>query len=365
MKNIKSMLPLMIATIAFLPVCLQAQDTAMKMNTPNKMPKDTIPLVSTKMDTMKMGNQDKTQMDTMAMDHKNMMPMGKMMVPDLTTWPEASQMAAKEMTDKYGQPQIMSDRMLVWANNGIWKRTIVYKQEAQHDFPVPHKDVVQQFISYKVPNLDKVDELAKFDGSVVVDRTQGEISARCDKEANNILALNLANDVATGKKTVMEARDTYAKMVALEMKGEKPDYIQKLMFSANMNAADADMVWEKSKMPMKASSKTSTKTSMNESSMNTQDSTGGTKMKSKMDAMNNGKAKLCVKMADGKMMQMKDGKMMMMDQDLKFSNGATVMTNGTMKMKDGKTMKLKDGDCVMMDGTMSHMGMKKMGKGKM
>ncbi|MGI8952665.1 MAG: hypothetical protein ACR2FN_13905 [Chitinophagaceae bacterium] len=178
-------------------------------------------------------NSAKAQNDNMAMDKQ-------MMMPDLTTWPEASQMAAKEMMDKYGKPQIMSDKMLVWVNNGVWNRTIVYKHEAQHNFPVPHKDVMQQFISYKVNDLDKVDELAEFDGSVVVDRTQGEISARCDKEANNILALNLANDVATGKKSVKEAREFYAKTIAMAMKGEKPEYTQKLMFSANASAADPD-----------------------------------------------------------------------------------------------------------------------------
>ncbi len=179
-------------------------------------------------------------MNKMPMDEKMSMQM-----PDLKSWPEASQMAAKEMMDKYGKPQIMSERMLVWVNNGVWSRTIVYKHEAQHNFPVPHKDVMQQFIGYKIANLDKVDELAEFDGSVVFDRTQGEISARCDKEANNILALNLANDVATGKKSVKEAREFYGKTIMAAMKGEKPEYTQKLMFSGDTNAADPDMMLEK------------------------------------------------------------------------------------------------------------------------
>ena len=37
------------------------------------------------------------------------------------------------------------------------------------------------------------------DGSVSVHRTVGEISAKCDFEGANFLALNLANDVITGK----------------------------------------------------------------------------------------------------------------------------------------------------------------------
>ncbi len=51
-----------------------------------------------------------------------------------------------------------------------------------------HTDLLEQFIDYKVP-LDKYDDLAKFDGSVGVNRTKGELSARCDAEAHNLLAL--------------------------------------------------------------------------------------------------------------------------------------------------------------------------------
>ncbi len=61
--------------------------------------------------------------------------------------------------------------------------------------------------SYKVI-LDKYNDLAQFDGSVTVDRTQGTLAARCDKQENNFLALNQAHDVITGKKTVEEERKT-------------------------------------------------------------------------------------------------------------------------------------------------------------
>ena len=77
------------------------------------------------------------------------------------------------------------------------------------------------------------------------------------------------------------------------------------------------------------------------------------KMNTKTGAMaSTAKPKVCVKMENGKMMQMKDGEMVAMDGDLQFKNGAMVMKDGTMKMKDGKTHKLKNGDCVMMDGSM-------------
>lgn len=38
-------------------------------------------------------------------------------------------------------------------------------------------------------------ELVRFDGSVIIDRTAGEVAARCDMEAMNILTLNLVHDI--------------------------------------------------------------------------------------------------------------------------------------------------------------------------
>ena len=94
-------------------------------------------------------------------------------------------------------------------------------------------------IMYKVPT-DKMDELGKFDGSVTFDRTQGYMSARCDKEANSFFALNLANDIITGNKTVKEARKEYSDIVKEKMNGGNPIYMQKLSFPSQPNAADAD-----------------------------------------------------------------------------------------------------------------------------
>lgn len=85
------------------------------------------------------------------------------------------------MIEKYGAPNEYTESMLIWNNNGPWKRTIVYKEEVDHHFPMPHKDVLEQFVNRNVP-VEKFTELAQYDGSVIVERTKGEISARCDKE---------------------------------------------------------------------------------------------------------------------------------------------------------------------------------------
>jgi hypothetical protein len=178
----------------------------------------------------------KTNYDNMKMEKGSM----KMSMGDLKSWPMASQMAAKEQMAKYGKPDEMTRTMLVWYNNGVWAKTVISNTESKHDFPKVHNDVMEQCINYKVP-LDRYDELAMFDGSVTADRTQGTIAARCDKEENNLLALNLAHDVITGKKTVEEAREAYGKIVSDAMNGMKSDYMKKLMFSADASAPDADV----------------------------------------------------------------------------------------------------------------------------
>lgn len=164
----------------------------------------------------------------------------KMDMDELKNWPMSSQMAVKEQMDLYGKPDEVTSTTVVWHNNGPWKKTVISKMESKHDFPKTHMDCMEQCVNYKVP-LDKYDDLAHFDGSVTVDRTQGTIAARCDKEENNFLALNLAYDVLTGKKTVEEARKAYGENIMQAMKGNKGEYMKKLLFTPQTNAADSDM----------------------------------------------------------------------------------------------------------------------------
>ena len=159
---------------------------------------------------------------------------------DMKGWSKASRMAATTMKKKYGEPTEKTESMMIWKNNGPWKKTIVFGKEHNHEFPMRHADVMQQFLNYKVPP-EKFDDLAMFDGSIVCNRTNGEISVRCDKEEANFLAMNLANDIINGKKDVKSARDFYARTVHEMINGAKPEYMQKLLFDTHMdNVADED-----------------------------------------------------------------------------------------------------------------------------
>lgn len=159
-------------------------------------------------------------------------------------WPEVSKMAANNMLNKYGVPSDASSNHLVWYNNGPWKRTVVHSEEVQHNFPMPHKDVLEQVINLNVP-ADKFDELAKFDGSLVLERTRGELAVRCDKEAANFLAINLAKDIIDGKQNVDQARTAYADSIVKSMQNQKVAYMDGFQFDVpkdNINNPDVAVI---------------------------------------------------------------------------------------------------------------------------
>lgn len=149
-------------------------------------------------------------------------------------WPAMSKSAAHQTIGAYGPPNEAVPSRLVWYNNGPWKRTIAYRDEILHNFPDPHTDVVENFIDYKVPP-EKFSELAKFDGSVIVERTKGEVSARCDMEAANILALNMMHEIATGKKSAAEAREMYSEQTAAYVMNRSAPYAEELQFELPTN----------------------------------------------------------------------------------------------------------------------------------
>jgi hypothetical protein len=151
-------------------------------------------------------------------------------------WPEESREAAQLVIDKYGEPHEATDSVLIWHKAGPWKRMEASREFSRHHFPAPHIDSVASFIDYRVPP-DKVGELVKYDGSVVVEHTVGEVSARCHDEQANFLALNLMHDVVTGRRTVEQARQYYAKEF-LDYRRKKPTpYMQELRFQ--LGAADS------------------------------------------------------------------------------------------------------------------------------
>lgn len=157
----------------------------------------------------------------------------------IAEWPARPRLGANEMMAKYGVPLEATSEKLVWHNQGPYKRIMVTREEISHDFPRPHMDFLEHTIEYRVP-AEKADELLAYDGSVTINRTAGEMSARCDLEGHNILTLNLAHDIITGKKDVEEARKAFGQNVAEDSMGKNPPYVVALQFKPSTNAAEPD-----------------------------------------------------------------------------------------------------------------------------
>jgi hypothetical protein len=155
-------------------------------------------------------------------------------------WPEAPQAVAEKLLEHYGAPHEATPTKLFWYDVGPWSRMELTADEVVHHFPTPHTDFLSQYVYYPVPPARAAD-LVQFDGSVLVDRTTGELGARCDHEPFNILTLNLAVEIAEGRRTVNEARDLYAETASAYLMGRDAPYAERLLFDPqDVEAADPD-----------------------------------------------------------------------------------------------------------------------------
>ncbi len=155
-------------------------------------------------------------------------------------WPAMSKKSANQMIEKYGPPNEAIPSRLIWYNNGPWKRTTAYRDEIPHNFPQPHSDTLENVIDYRVPS-EKLSELAKFDGSLIVERTKGEVYARCDMEAANILSFNVMHEIVTGKLNAEEARKVFSEISSAYVLSRPAPYAEALQFEVPTgDTADAD-----------------------------------------------------------------------------------------------------------------------------
>ena len=156
-------------------------------------------------------------------------------------WPAESREAALAVFKKYGDPDEACHSTLSWDRRGPWKRIVAHREQSPHNFPVPHVDLIECYIDFHVPPW-KVSDLVRFDGSLVVYRTLGEISARCHDEEANFLAMNLAYDIISGKRSVDDARRYYAQEFLNYRKKAPTPYMKGLKFEPRSSADPDDRI---------------------------------------------------------------------------------------------------------------------------
>lgn len=158
----------------------------------------------------------------------------------ISSWPSDSRDVAQTAIDQHGEPDEVTESRLVWRDRGKWKEIVAHKEMWHHEFPFPHNDCLESVTQYAVP-LDRVRQVAEFDGSVIVQRTRGYLSANCHDEQVNLLALNLAHDIAQGLRTAGEARRAYVRAMLDFRAGRATPYMDDLQFDPQPSAADPDV----------------------------------------------------------------------------------------------------------------------------
>ncbi|MCW9129874.1 hypothetical protein OF830_02620 [Bacillus paramycoides] len=159
----------------------------------------------------------------------------------LNGWSGDQKKTVYALINKYGLPSEACPSRIIWYNNGPWKRTVVHLDTVPHNFPTPHLDYLGQTIDFKAP-VQFLDELAKFDGSLYLDRTAGEATAKCDLESANFMALNLMYDIVTGKRTAEDARRFAVEIEKLlRLHGQSSPYFERFLFPQQSNTADPDV----------------------------------------------------------------------------------------------------------------------------
>jgi hypothetical protein len=139
----------------------------------------------------------------------------------IVDWPQASRRAAERMLEKYGVPDQADSRRLAWNDNGPWKRTVVRRDGG--------RDPLEQTAAYRVPNA-RYGALRHLPGKVTAERGHDELSSRAVTEPLNFLAVNLADEVVSGKRDADDARRFFEKTASLASSGKSSSYMEGLLF---------------------------------------------------------------------------------------------------------------------------------------
>lgn len=147
------------------------------------------------------------------------------------SWPKQTKGAAMAMIEKYGTPDESGARKLVWNQNGPWSRTVVRRDEIGK--------AIEQSVELEIP-ANKFALLDKLPGGVSAERGKNELRAASDNEPLNFLAVNLAQEVFAGKRTIADAAGFYKKTATLAAAGKSSPYVEKLLFKTEASRKDAE-----------------------------------------------------------------------------------------------------------------------------
>lgn len=154
---------------------------------------------------------------------------------EISSWPAHSRGAARVFMARYGMPDEVAEDALIWRAKGPWKKTIVHRRSWLRYAFWSKPNCVESAISHEVPKRSLAD-LTRFDDRITADPERAELSASSASEEENLLALNLADEIVNGRRTVEDARALRDKILRLADSGKSSSYLKGLLFAPNGGA---------------------------------------------------------------------------------------------------------------------------------
>jgi len=136
-------------------------------------------------------------------------------------WFERPRVMSQVLMDRYGPPSVLEPKAASWYSREPYKRITVHGDSPEN--------YLEQAVGYQA-EPEAVERVRAFGQGVRLDLISEELTVRSNSEPMNLLALNLANEVAKGGRSPEEAKSLYARTVKLAAAGKSSPYTEKLLF---------------------------------------------------------------------------------------------------------------------------------------
>lgn len=140
----------------------------------------------------------------------------------IKSWFDRPRIITQVLMERYGPPNVLAPGVATWYEKGPWKRITVHGDSPD--------TFLEQTVGYWVPP-DAAPALREFGHGLRFDAAKEELSATSGDEALNYLALNLANEIASAKRSAAEAGDIYERTAKLAASGKSSPYLDGLLFT--------------------------------------------------------------------------------------------------------------------------------------
>lgn len=150
------------------------------------------------------------------------------------SWYGGPQLMTQLMMERYGPPDVFTPEAATWRERGPWKRIVVRGHSPD--------SYLEQTVGYQAPPEARA-RLSEFGHGIRFDAANEELTATSSQESMNILALNLADEVAAGKRSPDQARDFHLSTTKLAVSGKSSPYLEGFRFKPYRPAPE--LVWRR------------------------------------------------------------------------------------------------------------------------